>query len=77
MKLIWEEKDIKAGRKVAGHGQSEKFIIGYRPETETKTFCLISLSDGLVGTAKAACCLTEELTENNFIPDELLHLWED
>lgn len=74
MKIIWEEGDIRPGRRVGQAGMLERHIIGYRPErSDTHRYCLVSLADGMVmNTAfpKIELCKTLNLME--LVPEELL-----
>lgn len=72
MKVKWEAKDIKAGRRIAcGSGAAEQYIIGYTVTKGEKDYCMVSLTDGLVMERKTREQLAVSLTEGSYIPYEM------
>ena len=73
MKVIWESADIVAGRRYSREGLNDTWLIGYLSnETTEKRYVSISMSDGLVTLPKTKETLAYELTENGYVPVELL-----
>jgi hypothetical protein len=77
MKVIWEESDIFAGRRYTKLGTTEIWLIGYRvditaPKNAAKRYIQISLSDGMCCAEGTAAQLAPALTEQGYIPIELV-----
>lgn len=77
MKLIWEERDIKTGRKVIAinsHPGGEVWMIGYTPNPTEKgnVFALVSQADGLIGDRLSCEKMVERLNANAMWPVEWL-----
>lgn len=73
MKVIWEPNDIKAGKVYAKSETGEKWMIGYLSwKGDADKYVSISLLDGWVTTANSQSALAEKLTEDGYLPIELL-----
>lgn len=71
MKYVWEEKDIKAGRRVKlPHETGEECIIGYDGSQDSKSNkTLTSLSDGsLFLKGQTAAQMVESLNKSGYVP---------
>ena len=73
MRVGWEEKDIKPGRRFKGRSGSEVWMIGYISRKEGDNFfTVISLLDGMVnGKLKTRGDVAEFLNQNMDLPLEL------
>lgn len=76
MRFIWEETDIKPGRVYGRAGMREQWLIGYRPELESKkNLVSVSLADGMVaGEPRTKMEMAEVLSRNDYAPIEFLSL---
>ena len=78
MKITWEGKDVRAGRRVRTPGAKEVFIIGFDPTKhgeKTPAFALISLSDGMIcgqGESETTIQFAEYLNRGGYAPVELV-----
>lgn len=73
IKVIWEEKDIVSGVRIAVKGVEERFILGYRhSSTSKKDRVMISLVDGMVSKDYTKIELMEVLNNNGWIPEKIL-----
>lgn len=75
MKIIWEAKDIRAGRKVCLPGPgTELWIIAYHPGVEKKgnAFTLVSARDGLImhDVLQDAASIVAVLNHHCYVPHE-------
>lgn len=74
MKFIWEENDIRVGRRYSRPEMKEIWIIGYLVTDSGNQYTSISLSDGLVCNTryseKSAMALF--LSDNHYIPKEFI-----
>lgn len=70
MRIIWEAKDIKGGVRFGGVG-SETWMIGW-PTGKAGFFVTISLSDGLVTDPALPADIAQRLSQNGYLPIELL-----
>ena len=73
MKVTWEEKDINPGRIYSKEGIDEKWIIGYLSAMDGPE-CYVSVSnrDGMVTDPRTKEQMAQLLTENGYLPVELL-----
>lgn len=73
MKVIWESADIHTGLRVGIKGSSERWVVGYLSYPQSGgCFVVISEADYMVGVGKTHMEMAECLTENDYIPVELL-----
>jgi len=73
MKVVWEEKDIRPGRKVRMEGCQEVWMIGYLFMGSSTCYTLVSLRDGMVSSpGQSKKDLADRLTKNGDIPIEIL-----
>ncbi len=72
MKIIWEEADIKVGRKVKRPNVAEENIIGFRAERADDRYVLVSLIDGNVSRPISKSDMAKSLNANNYWPLEML-----
>lgn len=70
MKIEWQIEDIIPGRIVGKPDRIERWMIGYVVDGRNNLYCLVSLSDGLVQTARRAKELAELLNASGDIPVE-------
>jgi hypothetical protein len=80
MKVTWEANDIRYGI-VLGlpTGAREQFIIGYLERYKHKetgiwrdrSYCLVSLADGLVQTYDSVTDLLDTLNSSQLVPSEI------
>ena len=77
MKFIWEESDIKVGRRVWSHNMSESFIIGFDPSFHTQEYpslLIVSLIDGMVVRSRLNHAeIASVLNEGSYRPDKVEH----
>jgi len=77
MKIIWEENDIDVGSKVILRGPNEEtddsefgilrtYLIGYMYEKTEKSYCLISIADGLIVKCGTKGDLVKHLNSGEF-----------
>lgn len=77
MKVTWEVKDIRAGRRYGKEATAETWLIGYMSSatdigvTDTR-WVSVSEVDGTVSLSKTKADLAEILTLHNYLPLELL-----
>jgi len=72
MKVIWEEQDIKAGRRFRSLYGREIWIIGYIAASPTK-WTVVSTLDGMVNSLlKTRQDVVDFLNRNEDLPLELL-----
>lgn len=82
MKIEWEEKDICVGRYVTVPTESGKmcasrtYKIGYYPQSkdEEYRYCLIAITDGMVGRMHTKKQLSEVLTDHGHLPISTDHI---
>ena len=73
MKVEWEEKDIKTGRRFRSEFCNEIWMIGGMTGDNGTEFTVVSTLDGLVNTKlKTRKDVAEFLNRNNDLPLELL-----
>jgi hypothetical protein len=73
MKVIWETEDIKPGRRYSKKGIGENWIIGYLSDTDGEDrYVSVSELDGMVSVPYTTERMAQMLTENGFMPVELL-----
>lgn len=73
MKVIWEVNDIILGRRYGKPGFIEEWTIGYLAwEHESARYISVSNQDGMVTNPHTKERLAEILTENDYLPLELL-----
>lgn len=73
MRVIWEASDIQCGRRYSKAGIGEKWIIGYIPSmTGEARYVSVSDQDGMVTEPRAREQIAQILTENEYLPVELL-----
>ena len=72
MKFIWEEQDIKVGRKYSRSDINEVWMIGYMAGKSSCGYVSISMDDGLVTESNSKEGLASMLTEEKYIPVEFL-----
>ena len=74
MKCIWEEKDIRTGRRYSRPGLGEDWIIGYLSAADNdRRYCSISTADGLVTAPRSKREFADHLTKEDYLPVELIH----
>lgn len=72
MKIVWEEADIRCGRRVFKEGTVEKWMIGYRNDVPSKSkYVLISMSDGMICKNGTKDQITMQLNAGPYLPEEL------
>lgn len=71
MKVTWETEDIRPGRRYSRADISEVWMIGYDPELGEQ-FASVSLLDGLITDFKTRERMAKDLTENGYVPLELM-----
>lgn len=75
MKVTWERKDIKSGRRFGQSDNSEINIIGYIVPLEGPNVrTAVSLTDGGAWFQGTDAEMVEMLNKNNYQPIELLDL---
>lgn len=74
MKFIWEAKDIVGGRRYGRPGLNEVWIIGYMSDESVPRHVSISLSDGMVTEARTKDQLAKALSDDGYMPIELLEM---
>ena len=74
MKVTWDAEDINPGRRYRKNIDSEEWIIGYLSGSASGSSRYVSIStrDGLVTDPQTKEQLAQLLTENNYLPVELL-----
>lgn len=74
MKIEWDPGDIKAGRIVGKPDRKERWMIGYLAATSSSEhrWCLVSMTDGMIGTAQSARLLASMLTDQGELPLEII-----
>lgn len=74
MKIEWQAKDIKAGRRVGHPNHSEQWMIGYMGSmtSDEARWALISLSDGMIQTPVTRENLAVTLNSTGDIPLEFI-----
>ena len=73
MEVIWESVDIRIGLRVGIKGSSERWVVGYLSYPQSGgCFVVISEADYMVGVGKTSLEMAECLTENEYLPSELL-----
>lgn len=77
MRVIWEEMDIIAGRRLAAEGVAEQWIIGYSVLVDgshgnRNEYILISLDDGALQQRGNKAELAKIITDSELIPLELM-----
>jgi len=73
MKFIWEESDIRPGRKYTRPDINEVWMIGYVVNTSTHAkYVSVSMNDGMVTTTDNKSNLADVLTKNNYVPVEFI-----
>lgn len=75
MKLIWETKDVRGGRKVCLPGPgTEQWLIAYHPSTDKiirNGYSLVSLRDGLImSLPDDAAAIVTMLNQHAYVPTE-------
>lgn len=74
MKVIWEEKDIRPGRRYSKPGIGETWIVGFLADATTECASVsISAQDGMVTGPRTKEQLAQLLTEQGYLPTELLY----
>ncbi len=73
MKVTWEEKDITPGRKYSKEGMGEKWIIGFLSNVDgAERYVSVSDQDGMVTAPRTKEQMAQTLTEDSYMPVELL-----
>ncbi len=73
MKVTWEAKDITTGRRYSKPGIGEKWIIGYISDIDGPArYVSVSDQDGMITTPRSKEQMAQVLTENGYLPEELL-----
>lgn len=73
MKVEWEAEDIVPGRRYGKEGLREKWVIGYLSFADgQERYVSISDQDGMVTEPKAKEQMARNLTENGYLPLELI-----
>ena len=72
MRIQWEAKDVKSGRKVNMAGV-ELLIVKHGP---TGTYTTASIIGGILGDNESAQALSDRLTLGGCIPEELADKWD-
>lgn len=73
MKVIWEEKDITPGRRYTKEGIGEKWIVGYLSGAlGDARYVSVSDQDGMVTEPRTKEQIAQILTDNGYLPVELL-----
>jgi hypothetical protein len=77
MKVIWEPTDIRAGRRYGKLNVTERWMIGYKVSTPSfmHLWYSVSLTDGMVTSGISDVELAASLTEDGYLPEELLIAW--
>ena len=71
--VTWEEKDIVFGTRYGRIGLNEEWLIGYMGCSEGPArYVSISTADGMVTEAITKAAFAARLTENKYIPINLL-----
>ena len=71
MKFIWEESDIRGGRKYGRDDLSEHWMIGYRPSPVASVgneYFSVSMNDGMITVPMDKAAMARELTLLEFVP---------
>lgn len=84
MKITWEEQDILVGRYVYAPTENgdihagRTYKIGHYPtradDDEDARYCLIAITDGMVGRLQTKKRLAEILTDHGYLPLSTDHL---
>lgn len=74
MKVIWEADDIQAGRRYGKRDVAERWMIGYKSGTYgfSRIWFSVSLADGMITAGKLAIELAASLSQDGYLPEELL-----
>lgn len=73
MKIIWETQDIVAGRSYSREGIGETWLIGYLSYEDSRAcYVSVSQSDGLVTPPMTPEEMAGMLTQEGYIPSEVL-----
>ena len=73
MKVTWEAEDINPGRRYSKPGIGEKWIIGYMSDVYGPArYVSVSEHDGMVTEPRTKAQVAQMLTENGYLPVELL-----
>ena len=73
MKVTWEADDIKPGRRYSKPGIGEKWILGYISDMDGPArYVSVSDQDGMVTEPRTKEQVAQVLTENGYLPVELL-----
>lgn len=73
VKVIWDPDDIKPGRRFSKAGIKEKWSIGYiSGMSAAARYVTVSDCDGMVTEPRTKEQMAQALTENGYLPIELL-----
>lgn len=72
MKVIWEDKDVKSGRRYRKPGTGETWMIGYIQKPQAKVVTSVSMADGSVVGQYTKKEMAVMLTASGYVPEEMI-----
>ncbi len=79
MKVIWEASDIHQGRRIGCENAVWDWVIGYRSNSDpiNRSYVLIRINDGAIEGERSPEDMANFLTQNNYLPIELVDREDD